>query len=378
MNEEPKSNNNYDIDIINLNNYVIPEIKVSIGTKYILNGDNNQFFKYVEDRYRGSVTNSAIIDKFVYYIIGEGLIDKGGVDINKYISEEDINLICLDFKMHGQYSLQVIWSQGSKILKEEPKPIRFKWIPTSSLGIDPNLSGQMDGYWYSFDWSNKTRYKPRFFPKFDGIYKEGYEIEILTVKRVSQNHYFPFPDYLAGLQYAKIEEENSNGLYNAVTSGFSGLTVINCRGGVPATEELRRETTKKLEEKTTGSNNQSRLVVAYSDSIDTGINNIDVQNFETLDLDKKLQFSTEEAKSKLFTAHKVSNPILFGAPKPSGFGNNAEEMVAAKKEVYSSNINPMRKEIIRGLKFLFKFSEPNIDLEFQDFEDLKTSSDVKK
>jgi hypothetical protein len=31
----------------------------------------------------------------------------------------------------------------------------------------------INGYWYSFNWSQQTRYKPRLYPKFDGVYKDN-------------------------------------------------------------------------------------------------------------------------------------------------------------------------------------------------------------
>jgi hypothetical protein len=66
----------------------------------------------------------------MYYIIGEGLIEISNFNINKYISKRDIRLICQDYKLYGQFTLQIIWSQGSKVLKEEPYPIQFKHINT--------------------------------------------------------------------------------------------------------------------------------------------------------------------------------------------------------------------------------------------------------
>jgi hypothetical protein len=61
----------------------------------------------------------------------------------------------------------------------------------------------------------QTRYKPRLYPKFDGVYKDN-AIELLTFNRISSEPYFPQPDYLSGLQYAHLEEELSNSAINHV------------------------------------------------------------------------------------------------------------------------------------------------------------------
>ena len=52
----------------------VPTIKdVIVGTKYVLNGNNNENYKMYADAYDDSVTNSACINDIVNLIIGEGL-----------------------------------------------------------------------------------------------------------------------------------------------------------------------------------------------------------------------------------------------------------------------------------------------------------------
>jgi hypothetical protein len=81
-----------------------------------------------------------------------------------------------------------------KSSKEEPYPIQFKHINTEKIGLNLDESGDIN-YWYSFNWSQQTRYKPRLYPKFDGVYKDN--AELLTFNRISSEPYFPQPDYLS-------------------------------------------------------------------------------------------------------------------------------------------------------------------------------------
>jgi hypothetical protein len=53
--------NDYNIEVLNLNNYITP-VDIHIGKKFITNGVNNDFFKYIKDRYNGSPTNAGIIN----------------------------------------------------------------------------------------------------------------------------------------------------------------------------------------------------------------------------------------------------------------------------------------------------------------------------
>lgn len=359
------------IDVINLNNYVLPNVVVNVGTKFILNGDNNSFFKYIEERYNGSPTNAGIIKSYVNYIIGQGLSDRFGINVNKYISKTDLRLICNDFKLYGQYAVQVIWSQGSKILKEEPKPLLIKHIPVNKIGFNQDRMGNIDGYWYSFDWENKARYKPQLFQKFDGIYKDN-PIEIFYVKSISSQPYFATPDYLSGLQYAHLEEELSNAAINHVLNGFSAGKIINVIGGSNPSEELKEEYRRQILSKLTGSNNTNKAIISYSNGIEGG--EIKVENLEPTQYDEIFTNFTELAERKIFAAHSVTNPILFGIRDGSGLGSNKDEMIQALKTLYQSNINPMREVIIDGLEYVLKFIEPNIQLEFKDFEELIVDS----
>jgi len=364
-----------DVEIINFNNYVLPDITVSVGTKYIMNGDNNEFFTYIEKRYNGSPTNAGVINSYVNYIIGEGLVDKSGINIHKYISKKDIQLICMDYKLYGQYSVQIVWSQGSKLLKQDPQPILIKHINTEKLALNQNSLGEIDGYWYSFDWENKSRYKPKLYAKFDGTYKDN-PIEILTVSRISSKPYFANPDYSSGLQWAHIEEELSNGAINHIANGFTAGKIINCKGGVPATEELKRKYKAQIIEKLTGSSNKNKVIISFSDGLDSG-DEIEVKNLEVAQLDTQLVYFSEEAEKKIYKAHSVTNPALFGEIDNSGLASHKDEQKEALKTLYRSNIKPMREIILDGLEFILKYAEPNIDIRFEDFEDLRVDDATK-
>jgi hypothetical protein len=50
------------IEIIKLSSYVRPDVYERHGKDWVLNGENNEFYQYIIDRYNGSSTNSAIID----------------------------------------------------------------------------------------------------------------------------------------------------------------------------------------------------------------------------------------------------------------------------------------------------------------------------
>jgi hypothetical protein len=92
-------------------------------------------------------------------------------------------------------------------------------------------------------------------------------------------------------------------------NGFSAGKVINCKGGVPPTDELRETYKNKIIEKLTGTTNKNKTIVSFSNGIDGG-NEIEVTNIQIDQLDAQLVYFSEEAERKIFKAHSVVNPIL--------------------------------------------------------------------
>jgi hypothetical protein len=64
------------LQVINLSNYIRPEIKEVAGKKWVLNGEKNSFYQTIIDAYNGSPTNSAVIDSYSQFIYGKGLTSK--------------------------------------------------------------------------------------------------------------------------------------------------------------------------------------------------------------------------------------------------------------------------------------------------------------
>jgi len=75
------------LEFIQMSAYETGIEKPSVGTKYTLNGKNNENFKRYQDSFDDSPTNAFIIKTIVNYIIGDGLEDKSGnINPHEYIS----------------------------------------------------------------------------------------------------------------------------------------------------------------------------------------------------------------------------------------------------------------------------------------------------
>lgn len=372
-------NKEYNIEVVSLSAQLPIDIKPLIGRKWILNGKNNSNFKMYKDAYDDSPTNSAIINAYVNYGYGDGLVNtaiedvkKSKASVLKHISKSDSKLIIQDYKTYGGYAVQVIWNSAEKV--EDKKPLLIKYIPIFKLGLNVDKDDmEVDGYWYSFDWYESSKYKPKLYSKYDGTYK-GEDVEIFVVQRASSNPFFSQPDYVSGIRYAQLEGELANSAYNHVINGFQGTKVVNCNNGIPATEELKAEYKKRIISQLTGTNNTNKVIVSFNADKDKGI---EVTDIPVTELNQQYVHFAEEAQNKLIVAHSAP-PILFnGTREGGGLGNNALEMDVATKSLYRKTIHPMREDILDGLMLIFKDIDPSIQLDYLDFEDFSPKDDNK-
>lgn len=343
----------------------MPSIKeVVVGTKYILNGNNNENYKLFGDAYDDSVTNSACINDISNLIVGEGLIDVSGKhnpSIN--ISDKDVRLLVLDYKKQGACSLQIVWSS-------EIKPAKIYHLPIETNGLNVDAEQEINGYWYSYDWCKKWKYTPQFYQKFNGTKPEN-GVNIMRIVRPSNEPLFPRPDWFPALRWAQDEGLMAQHSFRDIKTGFSGKKVVNWAGGRGLSEVQKDEAAAKIRDKFTGIDGQDTIVSVGN----TPENAIIVDNIDPPNVNATYVNYTEEAERKLLIAH--SYPAILLAGSKTGFSSNADEIAVATKSVFRRVINPAREVILEGLQEIFKLINPEIVLDFKDFESDNLDTNTK-
>jgi hypothetical protein len=354
-------------DVVKMSAFQPIEITPTLGRDWITNGIDNINFKVYRDAYDDSPTNQSIINAFVNYIYGEGLYNKSTVsdiDITTIISKKDVLLICQDYKVYGGYAVQVIWDSNLS----DRKPLKLEYIPIYKLGVNYELiEMEINGYWYSWDWTKRYRYRPELHPKFTGKYV-GNDLEIMVVKRPHAEPFFPIPDYISGIPWARVEGELANAGFKHFKNSMSDITVINYNSGRQETPELARQEAEKVRGKVCGTDNESAVLVAFNESAEEAIV---VDRISPPELNNQNVFYSEEAERKLIVAHSAP-PILFaGSNTGSGFSSNADEIDTATNALYRRHINPMREVILDGLESVLKLIDSTVRLDFKDFKEEK-------
>lgn len=336
--------------------------KPAVGTKYTLNGVDNSNFKRYQDAFDDSPTNAFIIKTIVNYIVGDGLEDKTGkIKPHDYISKSDLRLICHDFKLCG--------SAFPQIINLQKKPVKIKHTPVVRVGLNIDINPksnnymEVDGYWWCWDYKQKFQFPPKFFPQFGD--SEG--IEIMHIKQLSSEPYFPYPDWFSGLKSAKIESALIDDAINHVTRGFQGKTIININNGSMMSDDEKEEIKQDVKKNWTGTENSDGVTVSVNESAEEAIV---VDTIEPRGRNDQFVTYDETAEIKLMAAHSAMN-ILFQRPGSSGFSNNADEIATATDSLYLGVINPMREILLDAFNQIFKKIDPECDIDFVNFKQEK-------
>lgn len=351
------------LQVINLSNYIRPEIKEVSGKKWVLNGERNSFYQTIIDAYNGSPTNSAVIDSYSQFIYGKGLTSKDKAKkpsewaaIISLLSKKDLRKICKDFQMFGEASIELKYVNN--------KIQRCFHIAKQRIAPEvANEEGDIVGYYYSYDFSNVNKYKPERFDAFG--YGEGSgersEIYVIHDYQVGQ-FYYSNPSYVSGLSWAAMENEISNYSVNHIQNGLSFGHIINMNAGVQPSEETIMLNTQAIRQHLTGSSNAGKFFLNWNDSKESEIT---ISNLEVSDAHQQYAYLSAEARQQLCTAHKLTSPMLVGIKEASGFSSTADEIKVGFEELMINVIKPKQEVILDSLMEIFAVNGLTLQLDFE-------------
>ena len=357
-----------DLRIVNLSSYTSPEIVEKSNKQWVAYGSDNNYFQYLIDRYNGSPTNNAIINGVSQMIYGKGL---DALDSNRkpeayakmasLFHKDCVRKLCYDLKLMGQCAIQVIYSKDRKTIAQ------VAHIPVENLRAEKcNEKGEIEGYFYSDDWTNvKPRTELKRIPAF-GSSNEN--IEIIYVKPYRAGYkYYSSPDYQGGLQYAELEEEISNYHLNNILNGLAPSMLINFNNGTPNAEE-RQALENRIYSKFSGSSNAGKFILAFNDNSESQAT---IEPIQLSDAHNQYQFLSDESGKKIMVAHRVVSPMLLGIKDSSGLGNNAEELKTASILMDNTVVRPFQHLLIDAFDSILAFNNISLKLYFKTLQPLE-------
>lgn len=371
------------INFVNLSQYEAPVITESKRDNWVEFGGENNYFQFLIDRYNHSTTNAAIINNVSRLIYGRGLgVLNADRKPNEYAQvktlfhDDCIRKIVMDRKLLGQFALQVHYNANkSRVLKAYHMPVNLLRAEKC------NAEGEIEGYYYSDDWTDTRKFEPKRIPAF-GYGGKNEMIEIIYSKPYTVGmKYYAYPDYQGSLPYALLEQEISEYLINDVQNGFSPTMIVNFNNGVP-TEEQQNIIDGKVRTQLTGSKGK-KVITSFNDNAEMATT---VEAIALNDAPKHYEYLSEECMRKIMLGHNVTSPLLFGVASTNGFSSNADELKNSAILFDNMVIKPLQDEIIAAFETILHLNDISVrlffktlqPLEFTDLENAMTEEQVQE
>ena len=358
------------ISVIHLAEYNLPNISENKNKDYIEFGDDNLYPQYLLELYNGSSINNAIIKGVSAMIYGEGLdaTDREESDAKKeswialntllHSSPKDtLKCLAFDLKLFGMCYVNTIWN------RPRTKIVEVRHIPAQYIRSGKaDAYGKVNEYYYSADWENTRKHKPRYYKAFD-LKDRTNANQVMCIKDYSPgSFYYATPDYQGSTSYIQLDMEIAQFHLSNIKSGMFPSMAINMANGIPTIEE-RRTIERQINAKFAGSGNAGRILLTFNDGKDTAPEIVPINANDNSD---SYQFLSQETTKKVLTGHRITSPLLFGVKGDgSGFGNNADELRDSYSLFNNTVIKPFQNTLLEGLEPLFRVNNINLDLYFK-------------
>ena len=372
---------------VNLETATAPIVKEARGRDYIEYGTDdwkNLYPQFLIDLYYNSSTHSAIIKQTAEMIAGEDIIctDEEDYNLDAYVklkkflrhanSKESlhqvIKKVAFDFKLQGAYALHIIWN------RERTEIAEIYHVPVERVRAGrPNELGQVDTYFISADWSNTRTHKPYPIAAFNTTDRTAGSQLLYTGSYSPDMDIYHTPDYLAGCNWALVDQRVAEFHLNNIENGFSGSYFISFANGVPTAEE-RRQIEQSLADKFTGAKNSGKFILTFSDD---KTRTPEITPISVSDQDKQFLALQELLVQNICSAHRITSKTLLGIDSTNGFSSNTDELINAANFYQNSVIRGFQLNILDTLQTIFSVNNMDLEVEFVQLKPITIQYDSK-
>jgi hypothetical protein len=362
---------------ISLATATAPIVQEARGKDWIEYGTDewkNLYPQFLIDLYYNSSTHSAIINATAEMIAGEDLyVENEDENLEAYVRlkkflrhangkeslHQVVKKVAFDFKLQGAYALHIIWNQ------ERTEIAEVHHVPVERVrsGI-PNPLGQIDSYFISSNWSDVRNHPPHEIKAFNRLDRTSASQLIYTGSYSPNMDIYHTPDYIAGCNWALVDQRVAEFHLNNIQNGFSGSYFISFANGIPSQSE-RFQIEQSLTEKFAGAKNSGKFILTFSDD---KTRTPEITPIQVSEADKTFLALQELLVTNICSAHRITSKTLMGIDTTNGFSSNADELRNASNFYHNTVIRGFQTNILNTLQTIFSVN--NMDLEV-DFEQLK-------
>lgn len=328
--------------------------------KYVKAGEDNLFPQHLIRLYNESSIHAACVNATVEAIIGGGLTSDPENLLDKANSHgetwNDIySKIAYDYKLHGSYALEVIWSMDRSRIAEVYH-IDFSFLRAK----EKNHRGHIPGWYICESWKQHTQstHEDVFeLPSFNPATKQEEPNQIFVSKSYRPGQlYYPLPDYNAALRVIELDTEIDNFHVNNIKNGLAPSLAITTFMNGSDDDKLAVE--QMLRANYGGTSNAGSLM--YID-VDSPENAPKIEPIPSNQTDTYYTTINDLTTQKILTAHRITSPMMLGIKEAGQLGGR-DEVIDAFLLWGNTVIAPLQQDILKGLEVLLGINYPGIVL----------------
>jgi hypothetical protein len=341
----------------------------------------NLYPQFLIDLYYNSSTHSAIINATAEMIAGEDLyVENEDVNLEAFVrlkkflrhanSKESLHQVvkkvAFDFKLQGAYALHIIWNQ------ERTEIAEVYHVPVERVRSSiPNPLGQIDSYFISSNWSDVRNHPPHEIKAFNRLDRTSASQLIYTGSYSPNMDIYHTPDYIAGCNWALVDQRVAEFHLNNIQNGFSGSYFISFANGIP-TQEERFQIEQSLTEKFAGAKNSGKFILTFSDD---KTRTPEITPIAVSDADKQYLALQELLVTNICSAHRITSKTLMGIDTSNGFSSNADELKNASNFYHNTVIRGFQTNILNTLQTIFSVNNMDFEVDFKQLRPITVEFD---
>ena len=371
---------------ISLETQTAPIVQEVRGKDYIEYGTDdwrNLYPQFLIDLYYNSSTHAAVVNSTAEMIAGEDIVVESDEDnLDRYVKlkkffrhangketlHQVIKKLSFDFKLQGAYAIHIIWNRDRTEIAE------IYHVPVERVRAGrPNEMGVVDTYFISADWGNVRTHKPYPIAAFNTNDRTATSQLLYTGSYSPNMDIYHTPDYLAGCNWALVDQKVAEFHLNNIENGFSGSYFISFANGVP-TQEERFQIEQSLTDKFTGAKNSGKFVLTFSDD---KTRTPEITPISVSDADKQYLALQELLVQNILTAHRVTSKTLMGIDSANGFSSNTDELINASNFFQNTVVRPFQLNLLSTLQTIFSVNDMDLPVEFIQLKPITVQFDSK-
>lgn len=329
----------------------LPVEKVVSGKDYVTYGEDNRYPDALLHYYDDCPTLQSVINGLADYVSGAGIEgDKGAmvVDSKGGTLEELAKKVTMDYLIFGAFSINVLRSQFHNITE-----LIYLDVRRVRLNEDGTTA------YYQKNWDKYSVKNVRKYPIFSPTATDN--SSVFYYKNSRSRGVYGRPIWSSAAKDVQTAIEISKFHLHSILNNFAPSAIVNFNNGTPDDDEQHR-IEELLNEKFSGSENASRLLLAFNDSKD---NAVTLARLTEDNFDKKYDALAKTTKENIFISFR-GHPQLFGAdPERQGF--NGIEYLQSFALFKATVAAPIQREIEKafakiGEVYTFTFNEFTIEI----------------